>query len=487
MKNLLFVLLAFTASLSYAQAPAIEWEAFLPGNCSYIVGGRQTADGGYIAFSGDNSCGSDDSDVFKLDAEGNIVWTTNFGNAGESYNETHVVRQTPDGGYIVAGGVSADWENIYHWAAKLDADGHVEWEQLYDDGNSATWNRIIDILPTPDGGYIATGIVENLDTGVKDIQVLKLDGEGNIEWTKEYGGSGEEESTGIQLTADGGYIISGWTESNDGTVSNFLGVRDVWIIKLLGDGSLEWEKTLGGSGYDMASSILPTADGNYILGAESTSTDGEVTGNHGGDDLWVVKINPSGDILWEKSYGGTGHEWTLSGVASVSDGGYIIGATTTSSDGDVEGGGLGNLDAWVLKIDSVGNIKWQQVLGDEEYQNGVHIEQTADGGFFFVGYNTKNEESNVWAVKFSAEKLSTVPTGNDLERHVTIFPSPASETASFSEPLKNISVFSSDGRMMLQHAEATKTLDISYLPDGIYFIKAENLDRLPVNLRFVRK
>lgn len=487
MKSLLIILLTITAHLSYAQAPAIEWEAFLPGKCSFVVGGRQTTDGGYIVFSGDNACGFDDSDVFKLDAEGNIIWTTNFGNAGESYNETHIVRQTPDGGYIVAGGVSADWENVYHWAAKLDADGNVEWKQLYDDGNTPTWNRIIDILPTPDGGYIATGIMENQDTGVKDIQVLKLDGEGNIEWTKEYGGTGEEESTGIQLTADGGYIISGWTESNDGNVTNFLGVRDVWVIKLLADGSLEWEKTLGGSGRDMASSILPTADGNYILGAESSSTDGNVTGNHGGDDLWVVKINPSGDILWEKSYGGSLDEWTLSGVASVSDGGYIIGATTTSSDGDVEGGGLGNLDAWVLKIDSVGNIKWQKVLGDEEYQYGVNIEQTADKGFFFLAYNSKNKESNVWAVKFSEEMLSNLPFSIDLQRHVTIFPSPASKTASLSEPLKNISVFSSDGRKMMQRAEVSKTLDISNLPCGTYFIKAENLDRLPVYLRFVRQ
>src|SRR5690606_36383484 len=162
--------------------------------------------------------------------------------------------------------------------------------------------------------YILTGSSESNDGDVSgnhgnfDCWIVRLDNIGNIQWQKSLGGSQEDSSGQIQQTFDGGYIMVGYSRSNNGDVSGNHGHYDYWVVKLDMSGNIQWQKSLGGSGVDMAHSIQQTIDGGYIVAGLSQSNDGDVTGNHGGADYWIVKLDDNGNIDWQKSFGGTGSD-----------------------------------------------------------------------------------------------------------------------------------------------------------------------------------
>ena len=142
---------------------------------------------------------------------------------------------------------------------------------------------------------------------------------------------------------------------------------------------VDWQKTYGGSGFDGATSIGQTADNGYIVAGTSNSNDGDVTGNHGNDDYWITKINPTGNVEWQKSLGGNQND-RPNGIQQTQDGGYIVAGSSTSNNGDVSGN-HGNSDFWVVKLNSVGNITWQKSLGGSDLDIGRSIQQTSDGGY----------------------------------------------------------------------------------------------------------
>ena len=172
---------------------------------------------------------------------------------------------------------------------------------------------------------------------------------GNIVWQKTFGGSRANIPYSIQQTNDNGYIVAGCTGSNDGDVSGYHGLYDYWIIKLDTDGNLIWQRTLGGKEMDMATSVQQTKDGGYIIAGMSNSNDGDVTGNHGSDDYWIVKLNTEGDIVWQKSLGGSKSDRATS-IQQTTDGGYIIAGFSDSIDGDVSGNHGDSADFWIVKF-----------------------------------------------------------------------------------------------------------------------------------------
>ncbi len=182
-----------------------------------------------------------------------------------------------------------------------------------------------------------------------------------IQWEKALGGTGYDYATSIVQTSDGGYIVAGYSYSNDGDVTGNHGSADYWVVKLDNTGSISWQKSLGGSGDDEAASIVQTSDGGYIMAGSSNSNDGDVTGNHGSYDCWVVKLDNTGSVSWQKSLGGTGGD-LASSVEQTSDGGYIVAGQSYSTDGDVTGN-HGVADCWVVKLDDTGSISWQKSLG----------------------------------------------------------------------------------------------------------------------------
>ena len=224
------------------------------------------------------------------------------------------------------------------------------------------------------------------DTSTKDYTVIVTVALPVISWQKSLGGSGYDRATSIQQTSDGGYIVAGNSSSIDEDVTGNHGNSDYWIVKLNSVGSIVWQKSLGGSGNDSATSIQQTSDGFYIVAGSSSSINGDVTGNHGGVDYWIVKLDSLGSILWQKSLGGSGNDYAQS-IQQTSDGGYIVAGYSTSINGDVTGN-HGNSDYWIVKLNHVGSIVWQKSLGGSGFDYAWSIQQTSDGGHIVAGYST---------------------------------------------------------------------------------------------------
>jgi hypothetical protein len=326
-----------------------------------------------------------------------IEWEGNYG--GSLDDKAYSVQATDDGGYIMAGYSRSDDGDVSghnggtdFWVVKLDGSGSIEWEESYGGSFGEQANSI---QPTDDGGYVVVGLSASSDGDVSenngnlDYWVVKLDGSGNIEWEENYGGSGEDEATSIQATDDGGYIVAGQSNSNDGDVSGNNGEWDYWVVKLDDSGSIEWEGSYGGSDWDKATSIQATDDGGYIVVGESNSSDGDVFENNGLDDIWVIKLDSSGNIEWEGNYGGSFDEIAHS-IQTTGDGGYIMAGSSSSNDGDVSEK-LGNSHYWIVKLDSSGNIGWEESYGGSNGNVAESIQATDDGGYIVAGQSNSND------------------------------------------------------------------------------------------------
>ena len=297
----------------------------------------------------------------------------------------------------------------------VNAQPSITWQKCL---GGSTNDALISSVQTTDGGYVLTGFTNSNDNDVSgnhggaDVWVVKLSGLGVIQWQKCLGGSGDEYGYSIQQTIDGGYIISASTQSNDGDVSGNNGGQDVWVVKLTGLGVIEWQKCLGGSSGETGYSIQQTIDGGYIINCTTGSNDADVSGNHGGGDVWVVKLSGLGVIQWQKCLGGSTNDAGYY-IRQTADGGYILTGYTYSNDGDVSGNHAISVssDCWVVKLTSLGIIQWQKCLGGSDVDVGVQIQQNSEGGFILTGYTHSNDgdvsgnhggPSDVWVVKLTS-------------------------------------------------------------------------------------
>ena len=385
---------------------------------------QQTTDGGYIVAGYSDSSNSGDvngttngqSDywVVKLAINGNIEWHKLLGGTGS--DQATCIQQTTDGGYIVSGfSSSSDSGDVSatsngfrdYWVVKLDSNGNAEWDNLL---GGSDIDEATSIQQTTDGGYIVSGWsqssnsgdVSETSNGSRDYWVVKLDSNGNLEWENLLGGCGFDEATSIQQTTDGGYIVVGHsTSSLSGDVAdenNGSGfTRDYWVVKLDSNGNVEWENLLGGNGSDEANSIQQTTDGGYIVaGFSSSSLNGDVNdATNGGTDYWVVKIDNNGNVEWENLLGGSDVDAATS-AQQTTDGGYIVaGSSRSSNSGDVNDITNGLTDYWVVKLDSNGNVEWENLLGGGGFDEATSIQQTTDGGYIVAGYSTSSLSGDV--------------------------------------------------------------------------------------------
>ncbi len=275
------------------------------------------------------------------------------------------------------GGNTPDADNV-NSPADDNSGGNNEASPNEETGNSVTFaetfggkktDGIYAVQQTSDGGYIVAGNTSSFGAGDDDAWVLKLDSKGAVEWQKAYGGLKAEGFYSIEQTTNGGYIVSGYTS----LFSN--GSDDVWVLKLDSSGNTEWQKNYGGSKTEAGwTSIRQTLDGGYIV-AGSTASFGA-----GKFDAWALKLNSNGGVEWQKTYGGLDDDYFYS-IQPTSDGGYIAAGSTTSF-----GGG------WILKLNSNGGVEWQEVLGETAYS----VQQVADGGYIVAG-----TDGNAWVSKLA--------------------------------------------------------------------------------------
>jgi hypothetical protein len=341
-----------------------------------------------------------------------IEWEKSYG--GSLLDEVGSIRQTSDGGYIIAGETSSNdidvsVNNGLHdfWLIKIDENGTISWENSF---GGSQMEKAHSVEETSDGGYIIAGESSSNDgdltinNGDRDFWIIRVNVTGNLVWQKSYGGSNWESAKSIQQTEDGGYIVSGESESVDGNVTGNHGEMDFWVIKLDSLGNLTWQNSMGGSSWDSAESIQQTADGGYIVAGSSESIDGDLTLNQGDKDYWIVKLDTSGLIEWQQSYGGSNWD-TSHSIEQTTDGGYIIAGESKSNDGDVaqnHGRPVSendndfqkhgdDRDYWIVKLDPTGNISWQKLYGGTDWDSGRSVQETPDQGYIISGYSNSND------------------------------------------------------------------------------------------------
>jgi hypothetical protein len=215
-----------------------------------------------------------------------------------------------------------------------------------------------------------------------------------IEWDNTIGGTNNDYLYCIQQTRDGGYILGGYSDSNisDDKTENSQGFTDYWVVKLDTAGKIQWQNNIGGVANDYLYSIKQTSDGGYILGGNSDSyISGDKTEyTQSTSDYWVLKLDSAGNIQWQNTIGGGGNEYLYS-IQQTSDGGYVLGGYSESIiSGDKTENRKGNGDYWVVKLDTAGNIQWQKTIGENNYDYLYSIQQTSDGGYILGGYSNSN-------------------------------------------------------------------------------------------------
>ncbi len=534
MKIILLSILFYIAStlVTNAQAPTIQWQRSLGGTLSETglsAGSHQTPDGGYItcgwSYSNDGdvtghhgTASETDIWVVKLDSSGYIDWQQSYG--GTLSDFASEIKSTSDGGYIFCGetfsnngDVTGNHSTGDVWVVKLDASGAIQWQYCYGGPGEEI---ALSIAETSNGDFVLVGTttanggdVSGLH-GNMDIWMFRINSAGTLDWQKCLGGTGDEltNRNNIIFTADGGIVLYGTSYSNNGDVSMNHGGGDLWLVKTDSLGTIQWNKSFGGTDNDNAYCLTATTDGGYLISGDTYSpVSGDVTFryNFAGqqDDFWMVKTDSLGTKSWVKTLGGSDGESAFA-TAETSDGGYLLFGLSASNDFDVSGN-HGNLDYWLVKTDGVGTLQWQRSYGGTEYEFANDMYITNDGGILLFGASGSNDgdvsghhgvtgfiNHDFWIVKLNPF-VTTVEENNNSISDLNLFPNPVSSTATISFSLnqtKTVSVKIVDitGREIKtlvneklnagQHPIGWNIINQNNqaVDDGIYFIKIDTGD-----------
>ena len=445
----IYLLGAFLLSITLlrSQTPSLEWQrpsgGSLQERCKVIIdthdghlilGGEVWSNDGDV--SGNHGGNNADGWLAKFSQEdGSLIWQKCYGGTGG--DDISGIALTDDGGYIFVGTTGSNNGDITEsngdydvYVVKVDADANIEWLKNYGGSDQDGGQKIIN---TADGGYIVSGYTYSTDgdvtgnNGGLDIWVVKLSNTGVLEWQKALGGSDWEFSSDIIEDTDG-YVIIGETDSNDGNVSGNHGLNDAWVVKIDLTGTILWQKCYGGSGEDYGTEIYTNTNGGYTFSAAARSHDGDVTNNNASEFCtWLVDIDNTGSINWEKSYSGNVSEKNYS-MSPTKDGGYVLTGESYSDDGSVTGH-HGGIDYWNLKVDATGKIEWEQCLGGSSEDRPRSVFGAADGSIFTAGYSNSTDgdisgnqgDFDIWIVK-QASTLSV--SSNDFSNQFTVYPLP---------------------------------------------------------------
>ncbi len=428
MKSLLHILfILFISNLSLAQTPNLQWQKSLGGSGTDEARSvYQTSDGGSIIAGNSNSIdgdvtgnhGSYDYWLVKMDAAGNVQWKNTYG--GTSSDKGYAVIELSNGGYMAVGNASSTNGDVTgnhgssdYWVVRTNASGTLLWQKSL--GGSST-DIARGLIKTLDGKILVIGYSRSSNGDVTnphggyDFWLTKIDTSGNLIWQKTYGGSKDDLAYTVKQAADSSLLIVGYTLSNDGDVAglNHSAKNDIWVVKADKNGNLVWQKTLGGSSNDYSNSFIQTSDKGYLIIGYTESYNGDVYGNYGQDDLWVIKLDSNGTTQWQKTYGGTDND-RANYAAETNDGGFVISGHSESNDIDLTQN-YGNKDFWILKLSGSGLLQWKKSVGGNLEDNSYSIAQSNDGGIIAVGISASttndvtfnNGGDDFWIVKLSS-------------------------------------------------------------------------------------
>ncbi len=315
-------------------------------------------------------------------AEPSAKWIMTFGDTG---NDVFYAAEVSDDGYVLAGITESSGFGPYDpralfdaWLIKTDSNGVMEWNQTY--GGSLS-DIAYSLVSTSDGGYALAGGTASFGNGKSDVWLVKVDSLGDMEWNQTYGGSLADQCWSSVVASDGGYTLLCQTSSFG------VGEFDVWLVKVDSLGNLEWNQTYGGSGYESVSTIIGTSDGGYAL-ACSTQSFGA-----GSSDFWLIKVDSLGNMEWNQTYGGSGVEFANSLVAT-SDGGYTLAGSTNTHR-------TGNADVWLVKVDSLGNMEWNLTYGSSlaDYCDAIVVSSDGDYTLACRSQEPSFGDGDIWLAK----------------------------------------------------------------------------------------
>ncbi|MDB9732229.1 hypothetical protein OAA96_00335 [Polaribacter sp.] len=419
-KNILIFLLIFLCNCSKKdvfEVPEIDTNVYF----IETIGGSKndafnaitkTIDGGYITAGYTQS---NDGDIIskanisfdflasKFSAENTLEWQKTFG--GSEDDKALDIIQTLEGDFIILGSsessdldVSENAGSKDFWLVKLSNKGVLLWEKSF--GFSGI-DYGTTLLETKEGGFLITGVLDvsasdgqgnAKSTATKhsggDYWAIKTDHTGTLEWSRFFGGSFTEVPSGVLETDAHNFIIVGSSDSNDFNISNSKGSYDFWIIKISTEGTLLWEKSFGGSEIDEAKAITRTNDGNFIIVGDTRSADKNVSKNNGAADIWVLKVSSEGNIVWEKTIGGTNFD-AARAIYKTQDNGFLIAGSSRSLDNDFEN--KGQNDALILKIDKNGNLLWQKIFGGSEIDFLYDVVELNNKSIIAVGESSSED------------------------------------------------------------------------------------------------
>ncbi|MGZ5286422.1 MAG: BACON domain-containing protein [Flavisolibacter sp.] len=400
------------------QPVTIAWKKMLGGSGNDLALGVMPAQGGgHLVFgrttssnNGDVSPnhGAVDMWLVKLNDNGSIAWEKTYGGTGDEV--AAAAAQTADGGFVVTGytasnstgDVGANHGGLDFWVIKISEAGTLQWQKTLG-GIGDDWPHAIAV--TTEGRIAVTGYTKSNNTGDvganhggEDLWMAVLESNGSLAWQKVLGGNGSEIGRALVAAPDGGLIVGGTsTSNNNGDVPPGKGSIDFWVMRLDKNGQVNWNKTLGGNNIEELTS-LAAGPGNTILATGSTrSNNGDVTGAKGSDDVWLVQLDiTSGQLKWQKTFGGAGADGARSITTTPNGKILLAGYSYSHNSGDV-GNNTGAGDFWVLALQSTGEPVWKKLLGGDDEEQAFGIALSGQNGYVVTGYTHSNNTGEVGA------------------------------------------------------------------------------------------
>ncbi|MCB0451614.1 MAG: T9SS type A sorting domain-containing protein [Aequorivita sp.] len=450
---------------------------FLTGGTSKsMISGEKTED----------SFGEEDFWILKFNAEGEIEWQRTLG--GDQADTAFNARQTYDGGFLIVGGsysgisgnkTEPSRGDRDYWIIKLDADGNTLWQKTYG-GDSNDLGKDIEILDNGHYlvlGYSYSGIsgdrtIPNNSNG--DCWLLVINDNGELISQRSHPIYGAESASHIRNTSNGGYAISASSNMEDYILSNYNE-----------NGNFLWEKNFGGDGWDFATNFIVTADNGFIIiGFSDSNISGNKTeDSRGATDYWILKLNSMGEIQWQKTFGGNEIDAPYTIIETPDYGYLLVGYSASEISGDKTVGLVEPTDYWFLKLNSVGIIEWQKDIGGDGADARPRATLINDGSLVISGISNSNisgdktensrGESDFWIVKYNII-LDIVE--NPLLSATTLYPNPAKNTLQLNtqdKTIDQINIYTMTGSKVLQLDVDTvsPTVDVSSLASGVYYVQ----------------
>jgi hypothetical protein len=310
------------------------------------------------------------------------------------------------------------------WLCKIDSIGNLLWQKCYGgtDDDQGIMLRVTDSKYLICSDAWSTDGDIPFNHGLDDFWLSLTDSTGSIIWTKTFGSANDDGPFACAALTDSAFLIGGGTTTDFGGLHGTPGQDvDMGIVKVDLSGNMIWTKCYGGSGLDYANDFLPLPNGNFLILGTTSSDDGDMTVSNGSDDFWLSKVSSNGTILWQHSYGGNSYDFPYQ-IKMCSDGGYVMVGSTWSTTGDITFN-HGGIDIWVVKVDSIGNLQWQKTFGGSDDDEGYSIEEISPDQFIVCGYSKSHDgdvsinmgEDDVWIIKFSSVINAIKPSPEETE------------------------------------------------------------------------